>query len=641
MRGRITMLLTAVYLLTGCSAKVVQHEPTYPDDTVYTRESAGIRLKDDFYGYMDFDLLYGTDIPSGMNGTGPLLLAQKRADDALSEEIALIGGSDRAYRKGSDEERIYKLYRQYLDTETRQKTGLAPLEKGLNAIDSAETAMDICRVSGMLYAEYGTAVLTAPVVRQDLYDSSRNRLYLGQMKLFYSADELLNGRDCAEDLQKRMKAILEALGHVDAAALAFDTVTMLLDIAECTADTSTMPPEECYNICSQAELGPLISEYLGAAGAGGRNMAVTDTVQLERICSLLTDENVLLWKALAECALFYAYFDYLPPEYDSLRNDRRTAEERAAEAVKKLLPEETGNIYAKRYRDDEVSAAVRSMTDDILSAYRKCIENSDRLSESDRALCLAKAENMTVNIGCPDGDERSIPPLSEDLLSSAVSIRGAAVRKDLAAPDSAAGGDEWQMPVYAVNAVYNEQRNSITVPMACFQSPLFDAEADYYTNLGALGFVIAHEIGHAFDAEGILYDENGNYRPTGISTERTELLSEEVAEYFGSRQIMGTFFIDGEHTKGENAADLGGMQVISSMADSREELMRIFESYAGMWATLSFDTDAAEQIAEDVHSPAEIRVNAVLSSLDRFYEAYDISETDGMYVPYDKRVRVW
>ena len=62
MRKHISLFLSAVFLLTGCSAKIVQNEPKPADNTVYTRDSAGIRLEDDFYGYMNFDLLYGADI---------------------------------------------------------------------------------------------------------------------------------------------------------------------------------------------------------------------------------------------------------------------------------------------------------------------------------------------------------------------------------------------------------------------------------------------------------------------------------------------------------------------------------------------------------------------------------------------------
>ena len=103
---------------------------------------------------------------------------------------------------------------------------------------------------------------------------------------------------------------------------------------------------------------------------------------------------------------------------------------------------------------------------------------------------------------------------------------------------------------------------------------------------------------------------------------------------------MNTFYVDGKRTKAENAADLCGMQVLSSMTDNRECLRRLFESYADRWSELLFESEAVSRITNDVHSPAEIRVNAVLSSTDRFYEAYDISEGDGMYVPSRERVRV-
>lgn len=137
-----------------------------------------------------------------------------------------------------------------------------------------------------------------------------------------------------------------------------------------------------------------------------------------------------------------------------------------------------------------------------------------------------------------------------------------------------------------------------------------------------------------------MYDEYGNYRPERVSKERTDIINEEVAKYFAGKQIMGVYYINGKLTKDENAADLCGMQVIASMTDEKDELRRIFEIYAYIWATLSFDTEAAIQLNEDVHSPAEIRVNAVLSCIDTFYEAYEIDETDAMYVSPGDRIRV-
>ncbi len=36
-----------------------------------------------------------------------------------------------------------------------------------------------------------------------------------------------------------------------------------------------------------------------------------------------------------------------------------------------------------------------------------------------------------------------------------------------------------------------------------------------------------------------------------------------------------------------------------------------------------------------------IRVNAVLSSMDQFYEVYGIEEGDGMYYPPEERPEIW
>ena len=127
MQKHISLFLSAVLLLTGCSAKIVQNGPKPADNTVYTRDSAGIRLEDDFYGYMNFDLLYGTDIPADMFEAGTLRMVQKNVDDVLSDEIISIGKHPIPYPDRSDEKRIHDIYRQYLDTETREQVGLAPL----------------------------------------------------------------------------------------------------------------------------------------------------------------------------------------------------------------------------------------------------------------------------------------------------------------------------------------------------------------------------------------------------------------------------------------------------------------------------------------------------------------------------------
>ena len=68
----------------------------------------------------------------------------------------------------------------------------------------------------------------------------------------------------------------------------------------------------------------------------------------------------------------------------------------------------------------------------------------------------------------------------------------------------------WLMYPFTVNACYSPLQNDITFPAAILQAPMYDVNASYEQNLGGIGYIIAHEITHAFDNNGAKFDENGN-----------------------------------------------------------------------------------------------------------------------------------
>jgi predicted metalloendopeptidase len=105
--------------------------------------------------------------------------------------------------------------------------------------------------------------------------------------------------------------------------------------------------------------------------------------------------------------------------------------------------------------------------------------------------------------------------------------------------------------------------------------------------------------------------------------------------------VFGVYHVDGEQTLGENYADLGSLECITSLAHSSAQLEKLFESYATLWGGRELDTAVIDQIATDEHSPSVIRVNAILSTVDAFYETYDVQEGDGMYIAPENRISRW
>ena len=83
------------------------------------------------------------------------------------------------------------------------------------------------------------------------------------------------------------------------------------------------------------------------------------------------------------------------------------------------------------------------------------------------------------------------------------------------------------------------------------------------------------------------------------------------------------------------------MECVTSLAKTDEDLIKIFESYATIWCCKSVDTQVVNLIAYDEHSPELIRTNAILSTLDCFYEVYDVKEGDGMYIAPENRISRW
>jgi len=61
-----------------------------------------------------------------------------------------------------------------------------------------------------------------------------------------------------------------------------------------------------------------------------------------------------------------------------------------------------------------------------------------------------------------------------------------------------------------VNAYYIRENNSIFIPASILQQPFYMPNRPNYINYGLFGTIIGHELTHAFDNNGRLFDANGN-----------------------------------------------------------------------------------------------------------------------------------
>lgn len=207
--------------------------------------------------------------------------------------------------------------------------------------------------------------------------------------------------------------------------------------------------------------------------------------------------------------------------------------------------------------------------------------------------------------------------------------------------------DEWLMTPQTVNAYYNPTTNEICFPAAILQYPFFDMNADDAFNYGAIGVVIGHEMTHGFDDQGRQYDKEGNLKDwwTAEDSKRFDERAQVMVNVFDSIEVAPGLYGNGRMTLGENIADHGGLQVSYQafkkataanplpVMDGFTPEQRFFLAYAGVWGNNIRPEEVLNRTKSDVHSLGKWRVNGALPQIGAWYEAFNITENDPMFVP--------
>jgi len=270
---------------------------------------------------------------------------------------------------------------------------------------------------------------------------------------------------------------------------------------------------------------------------------------------------------------------------------------------------------------------------------------------------LEKLSKFTPKIGYPQQwrDYSSMEIVEGNLLANIKSAASFEYHRNLDKLDQSVDKMEWFMNPQDVNAYYNPTWNEIVFPAAILQPPFFNVEADDAVNYGAIGAGIGHEIGHGFDDQGRKFDGDGNLRDwwTDEDNERFEVRKNMLAEQYNGYEVIDGLTINGEFTSGENIGDLGGLGIAykayklslkgqeAPVIDGFTGDQRFFLGWAQVWRGKARDEETKRLLTVDPHSPAKFRTNGAPVNINEFYEAFDVKEGDGMYLPPEERVKIW
>jgi endothelin-converting enzyme/putative endopeptidase len=691
MNYKLTIALAAAIGLTGCQKEpeqaTVSQQPEAAPAAAVIELSSGIdtsgfdkavRPQDDFFAYVNGSWVDNTEIPADKArwGTFDALGEQSQRDvRSLVEEVS----ASEDVTPGTPTQKIRDFYNAYMDAEAATVKGVSAIQQDLDAIAAINDLDGLFRAFSDL-AVYGVNTPIGIGIFSDMKDPDVNAIYVVQAGLtlpdrdYYLNDDeqFVNGRQLYLDY---VTSVFDLAGYADGA----DRAERLLALETRLAEVMWTKEENRdwskrynpMNLDQLNEMAPQINWALGFETAqipASSQFLVSQPSFFEAAGPIIAETPLQTWKDYLSFQTISQFSPVLGDQFAELSfnffrkglsgvDKQEPRWKRAVDAINGNMGELLGQLYVEKHFQAESKQRMDVMIQNLIKAYEVSITNLEWMSEETKQQALDKLHKFTPKIGYPDKwiDYSKLEIVEGDLVANVKNGAVFAYNRDIDKLDKPVDKTEWGMTPQTVNAYYNPVWNEIVFPASILQPPFFNVDADDAVNYGGIGAVIGHEIGHGFDDSGRRFDGDGVLRDWWTEEdaakfdERKNMLA---AQYEGYEVIDG-LTINGQFTSGENIGDLGGLSIAYlayKMSLNGEEApvidgwtgdQRFFLGWAQVWRSKARDEELKRRLTVDPHSPPKFRANGAAVNVPAFYEAFDVKEGDGMYLPEEERVKIW
>ena len=638
------------------------------------------RPQDDLFRHVNGKWLDTTEIPEDKAIYGSFHMLA----DASEEAVKLILEEASANPTPGVSQQIGDLYASFLDEEKANTLGAKPIAADLARIKALANLSEVTTMLGE-FERTGVSGLFGMYVDNDPNDPTRYlvNLYQGGLGLpdeaYYREEKHQSIRGAyVVHIQKMLQlAGWEQAAAKDAAATIFEFETKLA--SNHWNNVETRDAEKTNNLTNFDSLKKLTTTFdwnLWFEGGKISPKVLNESIVMmpsffESLKETFSESNLeaiklwMSWKLISQAAAYLSQ-DFVDERFGFYGTTltgapvNRARWKRAVSLVEGSLGEAVGKIYVEKYFPVEAKKRMDELVQYLIDAYKYSIENLSWMSNETKKKALVKLTKFTPKIGYPVKwkDYSSIKIDRNDLISNVKNVTSWNLDHEMKKIGSPLDRDEWFMTPQTVNAYYNPGFNEIVFPAAILQPPFFSLDADDAVNFGAIGAVIGHEIGHGFDDQGSKYDGDGALISWWSDEDRSafEKLTSSLISQFNElspEQLSDDYRVNGELTIGENIGDLGGLGIaykayLMSLGGKEPEQIdgltgkqRLFLSWAQAWRTKGRDEMVLQRLATDPHSPPEFRCNQIVRNIDAFYEAFEMSPSDKLWLEESKRVSIW
>lgn len=601
---------------------------------------------------------------------------------------------------GTDAARVAAAWSAFMDTDAIDAAGLSPARPYLDRIFAARTPEDLARLfASPSYASPLGVYIDADPKRSDIYALQVGIAGLGLPDRDYYLTIDQRSRDIRAKYLDYLTFVLGKAGYADPASTARAVLSLETEIARADWDRAAARNRDLtYNKLPIAEfegLGShgLVRAFVKTVGAGKASYVVafemppTETELkdakigpakaqvlfgggLPTAVKLIDTVPVAVWQAWLAAHFLIDHASVLPRDIDEATFDfygrtlsgqpeQRPRWKRGIGAVESMAGELVGRIYAEKHYPPQERAAMEELVANLRKAMALNLRDLPWMGAETRREAEAKLAAFTPKIGAPDEYKKyeGLTFRADDPLGNMIAAGKWQNDFDMNRIGEIVDRTEWLMLPQTVNAYYNRSFNEIVFPAAILQPPFFNLSADPAVNYGAIGAVIGHEMGHGFDDQGAKSDGSGNLRDwwTAQDKARFQKLQDKLEAQYNAFCPFdeGKTCVNGKLTMGENIGDLGGLNLAyrayrlslngkeAPVIDGYTGDQRFFMAWAQVWRSKVREKQARQYLVTDPHSPPHYRINGIVRNFDEWYKAFGVGPGDKLYLPPDKRVRIW
>ncbi|MDB5698152.1 MAG: peptidase [Alphaproteobacteria bacterium] len=436
--------------------------------------------------------------------------------------------------------------------------------------------------------------------------------------------------------------------------------------------TDSRDATKTYNKMAVAKLesdapGFDFATFFGGIGANVDSVIVAQPSAVNGIAGLIATTPLRVLKDQLLVRSLHAYADVLPAAitnedfafYETALSGTPQIEprwKRGVTFVTGAMGEEIGKIYVAKYFPPETKASADQLVRNVIAAMGRRIDGLDWMTPETKAKAHAKLAAFTPKIGYPERwrDYSGLRVDRGDLFGNAIRSRAYEHDYEIGKLGKPIYRWEWGMTPMEINAYANFGMVEIVFPAAILQPPFFDPHADPAVNYGGIGAVIGHELSHHFDDQGAKFNAEGRLSDwwTPQDIKKFESLTKQLSDQYDAYEPLPGMHVQGRLTLGENIADLAGLTVAydaykaslggkqAPVIDGVSGDQRFYLGWAQVWRRNYREANLRQRLLTDPHSPSEQRV-AVVRNLDPWYPAFDVKSGQTLYLPPERRVRIW